>query len=217
MKTLRQLVILTLAHCSAPVFATSVQPLFYVGAELGIPFDSDQEDALSQMLVSRLGGSASVTDSTVVKLGRLFGGYKALEMMHVEVGLYQTGESTLRFTGLATRPAAFPYAGIVRSSAYGLNYTALFRPGIASGWNPLFLRLGGQWSRLESIQTTTTFAGTSSATSIHSGGGLVYGLGYDGSINKTLDWRMQLTRSHRIGGMPGLNTSVMSIGMVKKF
>lgn len=212
MKILWRLFSLTLAHCSTTAFATSVQPLFYVGAELGIPFGSDQAGYLSQMLVSRLGGSASVADSNVVALGRLFGGYKVLENLDIEVGAYQTGKSSLQFTG-AVNTFPFRYSGVARNSADGINYTVLFRPNLVSGWNRAFFRLGGHWSRLE----TTTIIRTFSATTKDSGSGLVYGVGYDGVINETMNWRLQMTRTNNVAGKSGFNTYVMSIGILKSF
>lgn len=215
MKAFWQLIMVALLQLPTLACATPLQGRFYGGAELGIPFDSDQTNDVSEKLVSALGGSASTTESGTVKLGRVFGGYKVMENLDVEVGAYQTGKSTLRFTGVMAN--TLPYSGVAHSSAYGVNYSALFRPNITTGWNQVFFRLGGHWSSLETTSTVVTSLGTSSSTTTNSGSGLVYGFGYDGAINKTTDWRLQLTRTNNVAGKPGLNTSVISFGVVKSF
>lgn len=212
MKILLQLIFLALAQFYPLAYATPIQPRFYAGAELGIPFGTEQENSLSQALVSRLGGNATVTEAGMAQNGRIFGGYKALENMDFEIGLFQTTESTYPFTGRTG--LGIPYSGNARTSVYGINYVTLLRPNIASGWHHVFVRLGGHWSRME---TTSTIAGLGSSTTTNSGSGSTYGFGYEGIIDTTINWRLQLTRTNRLGGKSGSNASVISLGILKNF
>ena len=212
MKIFSQLVFFALAQFCPLAYATPIQSHFYAGAELGIPFGTEQENSVSQALVSRLGGSATATEAGMAQNGRILGGYKAFENIDFEVGLFQTTESSYPFTGRTG--LGIPYSGNARTSVYGINYVTLLRPDIASGWNHVFIRLGGHWSRME---TTTTIAGLGSSTTTNSGSGSTYGLGYEGVIDSTINWRLQLTRTNSLGGKSGSNASVISLGILKIF
>ena len=212
MKIFLQLIILTLANFSQHAYALTSDVKFYAGAELGIPISSNQESLFAQGLVSRVGGSASATESGMVLTGRIFGGYKVLENMDIEIGVFQSTENSLQFNGAS--PSIGRYSGNSHATVFGANIATLLRPTIASGWHQGFLRLGGHWARLE---TTSTITGINSTTTINTGSGMLYGLGYDGSINKNTDWRIQFTRSQRLAGNSGNNTSIISFGIMRKF
>jgi hypothetical protein len=213
MKIFSQLIFLTLANVSQLAYALTPDDKFYAGAELGIPISSNQESLAAQGLISSLGGSASASESGMVLSGRIFGGYKMLENMDIEIGGFQSTESSLQFNGTSARLGG-SYSGNAHANAYGVNVATLLRPTIASGWHPVFFRLGGHWARLES---TSTITGIRSTTTISSGSGMLYGFGYDGTINKNTDWRVQVTRSQRLAGNAGNNTSIVSFGIMKKF
>ena len=213
MKIFLQTIILALAQFSSLTYATTMQSQFYAGAELGLPLGSEQATSFSQGLISRLGGTATTTESGSVQIGKIFGGYKAQENIGIEIGIFQSTKSTLQFTGTSI----LSYSGTAHNSVYGLNYSTLLRPNIASGWNHVFFRLGGHWTRLEATSTIIGFRSPISTSTINTGSGILYGLGYEGTLDKNIDWRVQFTRSNSVAGISRNNTSVISFGILKNF
>jgi len=206
--------LLSVGLIGAASFGVSAQtftPQFYAGAEAGYTAVQNNTQRFANGLVATNGGSASVTQNTGIALGRIFGGYKALENVDVELGATQTGNINYNFAGITRGSAA--YAGTTSISVASLDYSVLLRPSISTGFNNLYVRLGGQWAK-ETASTTGNVTGGNGSVS---GNGYIYGLGYDQPIDKTFDARFQINRLQNIAGQSSDRATVFSVGFLGKF
>jgi len=191
--------------------AQSFTPQFYAGAELGYTRVDNNAQKLANALVATNGGSASVSQNTGIALGRIFGGYKAFENADVELGATQTGNINYNFAGVSRGSTA--YAGTTSINVQSLDFSVLLRPSISTGFNNLYVRLGGQWAKEQASTTGNVTGGNGSV----SGTGYIYGLGYDQPIDKTFDARFQINRLANIAGQSSDKATVFSVGFVGKF
>jgi hypothetical protein len=95
-----------------------------------------------------------------------------------------------------------------------LDYSVLLRPSISTGFNNLYVRLGGTWANETASTSGTNVTGGSGS---YSGSGYLYGLGYDQPIDKTFNARFQINRLQNIAGQSSDNATVFSIGLLGKF
>ena len=95
-----------------------------------------------------------------------------------------------------------------------LDYSVLLRPSISTGFNNLYVRLGGTWAK-ENVSTSGT--NVSGGNWNTTGSGYLYGLGYDQPIDKTFDARFQINRLQNIAGQSSDRATVFSVGFLGKF
>jgi hypothetical protein len=192
--------------------AQTFTPKFYAGAEVGYSAVDDNAQTLANTLVATNGGSASVTQNTGIATGRIFGGYKVIEYVDVELGIFRGGNVNYNFSGVSR--GATPYSGTASIYTQGIDYSVLLRPSLSSGFNNLFVRLGGAWSQENLSVSGNNIVGGSSSVS---GNGYIYGLGYDVPVDKTIDARISINRLQNIAGQSSDNATVYSVGILAKF
>jgi hypothetical protein len=200
------------AVASFGVSAQTFKPQFYAGAELGYAALENNAQTFANSLVATNGGSASVTQNSGIAVGRIFGGYKVLENVDLELGAAQTSNVNYNFSALSR--TGVPYSGTTSVSVMVLDYSVLLRPSISTGFNNLYVRLGGTWANETASTSGTNVTGGSGS---YSGSGYLYGLGYDQPIDKTFNARFQINRLQNIAGQSSDNATVFSIGLLGKF
>jgi len=215
-KILASIAVVGLVLSSGYVNAQSAEfkPGFYLGVELGYQNVKNEAQSNANELVRVLGGSSSVTQDTGLFDGRIFAGYKVVEYIDLELGYTQTGNITSNFSGRAGNGVA--YSGNANTSYSGADYSVLFRPSIASGFNGLFLRVGGTYLTQKNDLTIT---GTSTATlnDSTSGSGYIVGLGYDIPINPTFNARIAYNYLGNVAGISNNYSNRFSVGFLGKF
>ena len=127
------------------------------------------------------------------------------------MGATQTGNINYNFAGVSRGSTA--YAGTTSINVQSLDFSVLLRPSISTGFNNLYVRLGGQWAKEQASTTGNVTGGNGSV----SGTGYIYGLGYDQPIDKTFDARFQINRLANIAGQSSDKATVFSVGFVGKF
>jgi hypothetical protein len=197
---------------SFSVSAQTFKPQFYAGAELGYAALENNAQTFANSLVATNGGSASVTQNSGIAVGRIFGGYKVLENVDLELGAAQTSNVNYNFSALSRTGAA--YSGTTSVSVMVLDYSVLLRPSISTGFNNLYVKLGGTWAKETASTSGTNVTGGSGS---YSGSGYLYGLGYDQPIDKTFDARFQINRLQNIAGQSSDKATVFSVGLLGKF
>lgn len=204
--------LLTLSNANAQSF----KPGLYAGIEFGAEKVQDQTQATANALVSAVGGSASVTQNTMMYDGRIFAGYKIVEYVDVELGYTQTSTINMNYTGRSSGGVA--YSGNANLNVNGVDYSVLLRPSITSGFNGLFLRVGGTY--LSSNQTASLAASNgafASSTLNKSGSGYIAGFGYDLPISKDFDFRASYNYLGNVAGISNNYANRFAIAILGKF
>jgi len=160
----------------------------------------DQSGSLAAGLVSALGGTANASQEKNVFSGRLFGGYKIIENIDVELGYFQSN-SYSNDNGLSG--SGFAYSGNV-----GLKF---------SGFNGAFLKLGGQHSKVTDDSTDTVGTATGTASGSRTGNGYMIGLGYDFNVANNVDIRAEYNHMDSLGGNSNIVADTILIGVIGKF
>lgn len=217
MKKLMLIVISTLSLVSA-AHSQSLKSKWTGGIDYGSAKVPNETTSVATGLVSVLGGSASATQSSSISNFRVYGGYDLDENIGFELGYNQTSSATLNFSGTAgSTYSNTAYTGSIGLKFTGFDYSGLFRPSIASGWNNLFFRVG--MHNFESKVSGTVAVSTSSVaySTTTSGSGPMYGFGYDTKISDDLDLRAQFIRLTKLAGMSGADSNMYMIGIRKSF
>lgn len=197
------------------VHAQTFTPGFYAGAELGDSQMKDQSGSFSASLVSTLGGTANASQDKNVFSGRLFGGYKIIENIDVELGYFQSNSYSINDNGVSG--SGFAYSGTNSLKFSGFDYAVLLRPSISSGFNGAFLRLGGQHSKVTDDSTATVGAATRFASGSRTGSGFMIGFGYDFNVAKNVAIRAEYNHMDSIGGNSNNAADTILIGVIGKF
>lgn len=188
----------------------------YAGVEVGVVGIKDQAQSTANALVSAVGGSATVTQDTRLYDGRIFAGYKVIQYVDLELGYTQTSNANMNYTGRSSGNVA--YSGNANFNVSGLDYSAIFRPSLASGFNNLFVRVGGTYLSQNQSNTLAASNGAYASSSLNkSGGGYILGFGYDLPINQTFDVRAAYNYLGNIAGISDNSASRFSIGLLGKF
>ena len=201
------------ALCSAQSFTSG----FYGGFELGQARINDNSAVLQQSLVSDLGGSASVNQDTSKLNYRLLAGYKLTENVDLEAGYSQSDAFGIPFSGRSGGNVSYTGSGSVK--VHGLDYGVVLRPNVSSGWNPLFLRLGGTHYTAALDVSATAGAQSASLSDSASGSGTLLGVGYDFvNVWPQVDVRASYTQLNKIaGGSSDSKASVYGVSLIKRF
>ncbi len=204
--------------CSSPAFADQAASKFYGGLDLGSAKVENRAQAIADNLVSVFGGSSSVTQTVRNGALRFYGGYKAFENADFELGYMQSRDFDTSASGVAGASysnTAYSATGSVKVS--GFDYSVLLRPDRSTGMNGFFLRLGGHSYKAEA-NTAVSFGGTNvSVNTKESGTGIMYGIGYDVSINETLDVRFGITQMKKMAGLSNNDATYFSVGVKGSF
>jgi hypothetical protein len=209
-----------------PIIAVSINSTYaddfvarpYLGVDYGIAKLSDETTSTAQSLVSSLGGSATVTQSSSVTNYRFFGGYELTENLGLELGYSKSSDVTLAISGTAGNTYSnVSYSGSFATAVSGLDYSMLLRPSIASGINGLFLRIGGHNFTQKTSGSITVSTKTVTSNTSESGNGLLYGFGYDTKIGKGLDFRLEYRKLNDIAGDSSLSATFYTVGIKKSW
>lgn len=215
MKKLLLSVGLISAAASFGVNAQSFVARPYAGLEIGVSSVQNRAQENANSLVSQLGGSASVTQNTAMYDGRVFGGYKVIENIDLELGYVMTSNATSNASGITRGSVA--YTAQAKTYYNGLDYSVLLRPSVSTGLNNLFLRVGGTYLTQNNTVSASTGYGSASTWNNVSGSGYIVGLGYDVPIDKTFDFRAAYNYLGNISGISANTTNRFSVGLLGKF
>jgi hypothetical protein len=211
----KRLLALALLSATTGVMAQSLILTPYAGIEAGYDTVQNRAQANANSLVAQLGGSAAVTQNTSMYDGRIFGGLKVIENIDLELGYALTSNVTSNAAGV-TR-GAVAYTAQANSYYNGLDYSVLLRPSVSSGFNNLFLRVGGTYlTQNNSVSASTAYSSASTWNNV-SGSGYIVGLGYDVPLDKTFDFRAAYNYLGNIAGISNNYTNRFSIGILGKF
>lgn len=207
------LVFSTLATKS--VLAQSVDPVspYYGGLALGLFTIYDSSTTTAVTLISGLGGSANVNQTTSSSAVRAFGGVHLDQTLSLELGYFQTASVTQNISAVAGNGSV--YTGTATLRFGGWDYSILIRPHRALSHKGPFLRLGGHYLTVGGnvdLTATNTIANTSS----YSGSGFFWGAGYDVPIKESLDLRLEYLAYKNIAGRDG-TTDNYCVAVVKHF
>lgn len=189
---------------------------YYFGAEVGSVKIENRAQAIANDAVAIAGGTASVTQTVRNGAGRIFGGYKFNENVDLELGYLQSQSFNTSIAGLTGGNVAYAAGGGVKVS--GFDYSVLLRPSKDSGFNELFLKVGGH--NFTSKANFSMSAGGNAITipsTKTSGSGMLFGVGYDLSLDKNLSVRFGLTQYNKISGMSDADATFFSIGVKGTF
>lgn len=199
---------------SATMGAHADQGAMYWGSELGVARGNNQIGEFTNSLVRLYGGTATAEqDATSSMTFKIFGGYRYNEHVDVELAYLRSPTTHLNFSGVAAN--TMPYAGGADVTYSGIEYAVNLRPSFASGWNGLYLRVGGHSSKIES-EAALRNTGTSTTSTTY-GMGTVYGIGYDHALGDWGKMRYALMQYEKIGGLSSAYGAVYSIGFLKDF
>ena len=188
----------------------------YAGVEVGVSGIKDQAQSTANALVSAVGGSASVTQDTRLYDARIFAGYKVIQYVDLELGYTQTSTANMNYSGRSSGNVA--YSGNANFSVSGIDYSAILRPSLASGFNNVFVRVGGTYLSQNQNNSLAASNGAYASSNLNkSGGGYILGLGYDLPIDKTFDVRAAYNYLGNIAGISNNYANRFSIGLVGKF
>lgn len=209
-----------LAIAASALFLTSVhaqdfKPGFYAGADLGYSPIHDLSGSPASEISSFAGGAVDISRDKGAFSGRVFGGYKVLENIDIELGYFQSASYSENFHGEAD--GGMSYSGNASQKVSGLDYSVLLRPSISTGFNGAFLRLGGHYSRAKHHMSVTSDGVTGAASGSGSGAGVMAGIGYDYAIAKNVDLRGEYNHMESVGGRSDTPMNTFRIGVVGKF
>lgn len=200
----------------AVVNAQTFQAGPYAGLEFGAEKVQNQTQSTANALVSAVGGSASVTQDTTMYDGRIFGGYKVIENVDLELGYTQTSTINMNYTGRSGGGVA--YSGNANLNVNGVDYSVLLRPSISSGFNGLFFRVGGTYLSSNQNASLAASNGASASSSLNkSGSGYIVGLGYDYPITKDFDFRASYNYLGNVAGISNNYANRLAIAILGKF
>jgi len=197
--------------------AQSFTPKYSLGVDYGSIRLANTTASLASSLVSSVGGSVSVTQSSTLSNFRMYGGYDFTEELGLEIGYNNTSSIQQKFSGTAGSTYSYAsYSGTFGTKFTGLDYSAIYRPN--NSWlENYFFRLG-----MHSLASTTSGSVTASTSTVStsskiSGTGLMYGFGYDRKISDSLDIRAQYILMNSIAGVSGTSSNMYMVGIRKSF
>lgn len=214
-KNLLAVALLSLAATGAMAQSATFKPGFYAGVELGYATLDDQTQKTANSLVSTLGGRATVTQDSGIFDGRIFGGYKVIENIDLELGYTQSGTVSQTASGVTSGNVAYTANNDV--SYNGVDYSVLLRPSLSTGLNNLYFRVGGTYLTQKSQVSASAGGASASQTTNTSGSGYLIGIGYDIPVSKSVDIRAAYNYVGNIAGVSDTYSNRFSVGLLGKF
>lgn len=217
MKNLLMMVFL-IAGLIGTAQSQSLKSKWSAGIDYGSAKVQNQTTEAATSLISALGGSVSVTQSSSVSNFRMYGGYTLDENLGFELGYNNTSDVNLTYSGrTGSTYSNTAYSGNIGLKFTGFDYSALIRPSIASGWNNMFFRVGMHNFDAKVSGTITVSTTNVAYSSTTSGSGPMYGIGYDTKVSDDIDLRAQFTRLSKIAGTSGADANMYMVGIRKSF
>ncbi len=197
--------ILTAAATSAMAQSQSI-PRNYVGIDGGYAFVDIKAEETAQTLANLSGRATTVVYDKAAIFGRLFGGINVHKNIDIEAGIFTTGSLTAKYSNsLGTANESY--------SATGFDISAVIRPEPTG----FYLKLGAHNTKVEGKASVTISTTTVSANASKTGGGLFGAVGYDFKFSNDLVGGFGLSYYDKIGGLSGVNATILSVGISKKF
>lgn len=195
----------------APLAQTSNN--LYAGLDVGAANTSNRATDTASRYAVLAAGTATVEQDRNKAAVRLYGGYRLNELADVELGYLQSGSYNSGVSG--TKSGGTAYSGSETFKFSGFDYSLVLRPKVATGYNAVFLKVGGH-SLTRKLDSAVP--GVLTSNNSLSGSGLLYGLGYDlQNVWRGIDLRLAYTHYDRIGGESGSKGSLYSLGVVKRY
>lgn len=140
-----------------------------LGVDLGFGFMDIGADDTAQEIANISGSTVTVSYDTGAWFGRIYGEYKIADATYLDIGLFQTGDVTAKYT-LSGATASESY------SANGVDISAVIKENDTEG---LFVKGGMHSSTIDGNANVTISGTTYAAQATSSGSGFLVGGGYD--------------------------------------
>lgn len=203
-----------IAAAAALSFSAHAQTGFYAGAELGSASLKDETRDVARSFVNEFGGSATVTQSSAIGFGRIFGGYQINKFVAAELGYLHASGASMNVSGVTG--GAVAYTAVADLTISGLDASAIITPFQQPGLNGLFFRAGVTSYETKLDVRATAGASTASGVGKDSGMGTVLGVGYDLPVGPG-SFRFQLNTMQKIAGKSDNSSTAISAGYLFKF
>lgn len=204
-KNLLAAVLLSAAATGAMAQSQSI-PRNYVGIDGGYAFVDIKAGETAQTIANRSGRTTTVIYDKAAIFGRLFGGINVHKNIDIEAGIFTTGSLKANYSNaLGTANESY--------SATGFDISAVLRPEPTG----FYLKLGAHNTTIEGKASVTISTTTVSANASQTGVGLFGAVGYDFKFSNDLVGGFGLSFYDKIGGLSGVNATILSVGISKKF
>ena len=140
-----------------------------LGVDLGFGFIDIGADDTAQEIANISGSTVTASYDTGAWFGRIYGEYKIADATYLDIGLFQTGDVTAKYT-LSGATASESY------SANGVDISAVIKENDTEG---LFVKGGMHSSTIDGNANVTISGTTYAAQATSSGSGFLVGGGYD--------------------------------------
>ena len=187
----------------------------YIGVEGGYSIINDQSDELKNGAISSYGGTASASMKTGITSYRLYGGFDVNDKISLELGYL--GSSSINASVSGRSSGAVNYAIDLSLKLTGYDYSVMWYPNRTSTVRGGFVKIGGHNTKLSGTGTAVASGNTYRSDISDSGTGLQFGVGYEGALTKTVDYRLGVTRYNKVAGESGTGVSVISAGVITRF
>ena len=187
----------------------------YMGIEGGYSSVSDQSDELKNAAVSSYGGTASASQKTGITSYRIYGGMDVNDKISLELGYMGSSSVTATLSGRSS--GAVNYSMDIGLKLTGYDYSVMWFPNRTSTQRGGFLRIGGHNTKLSGSGAVVVSGTRYSSNISDSGTGLQFGVGYEGDLTQTIDYRVGVSRYNKVAGESGTGVSVISAGLISRF
>ena len=140
-----------------------------LGVDIGFGFLDIGADETAQTIANISGSTVTATYDTGAVFGRIYGEYKIADATYLDIGFFQTGDVTAKYT-LSGATASESY------SANGLDASVVIKENDTEG---LFFKGGMHSSTIDGNANVTISGTTYAAKATASGTGFLVGGGYD--------------------------------------
>ena len=140
-----------------------------LGVDLGFGFIDIGADDTAQEIANISGSTVTASYDTGAWFGRIYGEYKIADGTYLDIGLFQTGDVTAKYT-LSGATASESY------SANGVDISVVIKENDTEG---LFVKGGMHSSTIDGNANVTISGTTYAAQATSSGSGFLVGGGYD--------------------------------------
>ncbi len=204
---MKKILAAALIIASAGAMAQSqTMPRNYIGVEGGFAWVDIKAEQTAQTLANLSGRTTTVSYDKATPFGRLFGGINVHQYVDIEAGVFTTGNLTANYSNsLGTANESY--------SATGFDLSIVLRPEPTG----FYAKLGGHNTRVDGNASVRISTYSASASASKTGSGFFGALGYDFKFTNDIVGNVGYSYYDKIGGLDGVNASILSIGISKKF
>ena len=194
------------AAATGAIAQSQTMPRNYVGIEGGYAWVDIKAEETAQTLANLSGRTTTVSYDKATPFGRLFGGINVHQYVDIEAGVFTTGNLTANYSNsLGTANESY--------RAAGFDLSVVLRPAQTG----FYVKLGGHNTRVEGNASVTISTTSASASASKTGSGFFGALGYDFKFTNDTVGSFGYSYYDKIGGLAGINASILSLGISKKF